>query len=624
LSILPGAWLAALHCDEFVVLEHVSDFYRGEFRGAGRPGLLWMALTPLMVLKNPVWITMAARLTALMASAFTLAALWWVSERSARVALAADQPQDSLQRPEPERHINRLPWYGLAAVLLLSSSMDWQGHSFEVRTDTFVLPLTLLAMALLWRAEMSLKTALCAGLIVAATGLISQKSVYNAVGLGAGWVLLTAMYFWSGRVRLRRQLLRALVAVAVALVSVGLWYGLMAWLQQDSGFISAQLTDATKTAFKESIPMRNKTRALGQAIKLAPVLWVSGAFGLILALWHARRRPMWLASACIVAVMLSTIFFHRGFFLYYIASFEPYVALLAGAAVGTLCNWLDRRLSPWAAVGALAVLIGFQVSFGFTPYKKMLAANNEPQISVMKTAVATFPEPVPYWDAIGMIPGYQETTFFGTALLRRWFRKKAGPRGFIERARAQKPHFFIRNYMTRRRYQRAPERKWLWKHYLPYRDNFFLHGGRMKVGPELADQKIELLVSGDYTVWFQGDWAGEAWLDGQRIEHGQNISVTEGQHLIRGRAESGKHSQLWLMLGRDRIPAAKSPEQHVDYSMFTLLARGRYQQYDDKSNERSDLRTPDHDPTIGRVNQKKRHRRHRRWQAKVDRLDGSP
>ena len=78
------------------------------------------------------------------------------------------------------------------------------------------------------------------------------------------------------------------------------------------------------------------------------------------------------------------------------------------------------------------------------------------------------------------------------------------------------------------------------------------------------------------------------------------------------------------MLGRDRIPAAKSPEQHVDYSMFTLLARGRYQQYDDKSNERSDLRTPDHDPTIGRVNQKKRHRRHRRWQAKVDRLDGSP
>ena len=608
--------MAAIHCDEFVVLEHVSDFYRGEFRGAGRPGLLWMALTPLIALKNPVWITLGARLTAALASALTLAGLWWLAERSARSVSGADG--------SPLEPASRLPWHGFAAVFLLASSMDWQGHSFEVRTDTFVMPLTLLAMALLWRADLSVKTAIKVGLAVAATGLISQKSIYNAVGLGAGWLVLSSMFLWQGQLRWRRQLSGAAVAVGVALTAVGLWYGLMAWLQHDATFIAAQLSDASKTAFKESIPLRNKVRSLGQAVEMAPVLWGAGALGLCVALWQARRRPMWLASAAILAVMLSTISFHRGFFLYYIASFEPYVALLAAAAVGTLCRWLDRRYSPWLALTALIVLVGIQAGLAFAPYQSMLTANNEPQIAVMKTAIAVFPEPVPYWDAIGMVPGYQETTFFGTALLRRWFRKKSGANGFIDRARSGKPRFFIRNYMTRRRYQRPAERKWLWKHYLPYRDNFFLHGGRMKVGPKPVDQKVELLVSGDYTVWFQGGWQGQAWLDGEPIEHGQNVEIEEGHHLLRGRADAGKHSQLWLLLGRDRVPATTRPDQHVDYSMFTLLIRRRYQQYDDKSNERSDLRTPDHDPTIGRVNEKKRHRRHRRWQAKVDRVDGSP
>lgn len=617
LSILPAAWLTALHCDEFVVLQHVSDFYRGQFQGAGRPGLLWMLLMPLVALKNPVWITLAVRMTALLASVGTIAGVWWLAERAAR-PLEQDPPDEGVGRS------SKLPWYGLSAAFLLLSSMDWQGHSFEVRTDTYVVPLTFLAIALLWRAELSLKSALLVGLVVAATGLISQKSLYNAVGLGTGWLLLMGVLLSHRRLRLGRQLLAALLAVAAALLAVGLWYGLMAWLQSDTGFISAQVSGAMKTAFKESIAMTNKWRALRLGMGLAPALWTAAALGVVLALWQARRRPLWLSSLGFVAVMLSTIFFHRGFFLYYIASFEPYVAILAAAVVGSICHWLSRRVSPWLAAAFLALLVAIQVGQSLGPYQNMLAANNGPQLSVMREAVEAFPEAVPYWDAIGMVPGYEETTFFGTALGRRWFRQSSGRNGFIARARTRKPHFYIRNYMTRRRYLRPAERRWLWTHYLPYRNNLYIHGGRMKVSPEVAEKPVELLVTGDYTVWFRGGWSGEASLDGEPVQHGEIVSVAEGKHVLRARSTAGNEAQFWLMLGRDRRPATERAEQQVDYSMFTLLARGRYQQYDDKKNERSDLRTPDHDPTIGRVNEKKRHRRHRRWQSKVNRSDGSP
>ena len=46
LSIVPAAWQAALHCDEFVVLRHITNFADGIYRGSSRPGLLFLLLAP--------------------------------------------------------------------------------------------------------------------------------------------------------------------------------------------------------------------------------------------------------------------------------------------------------------------------------------------------------------------------------------------------------------------------------------------------------------------------------------------------------------------------------------------------------------------------------------------------
>jgi len=617
-ALCPLAFTASLQCDEFVVLRHVSDFARGHFRGAGRPGLLWMLMVPATVLTDPVLIAQALRAAAGLASVGTLCVVFALAERPGWGRRAGAAGGD-LEVAAPRGDV---PWMGLASVLLLITSMDWHGHAFEIRTDTFVVPLSLVIALWLWRTELSLRRAAAVGALVAVIGLFSQKSIYNAGGLALGWALVVSVGLVQRRVRLGPLLRSVTLASAVAGLGVLLWYGLMALLQSDTGFVAHQLSGAVRTAFTET-PFEDKTEALGVAVALSPLLWGSAAVGLLLAAIGVRGRPQLAAVGVLSLCMLATIFVHRGFFMYYIASFEPYLALLGGAAIGGLCRLLAGRLGTPVAVAVLVLVVGTQAGFARDAYKAMLATNNVPQFTVMRAAREAFPEPVPYWDNIGMMSTYTETTFFGTALGRRWFREATGRNAFIKRAKQRKPQFFIRTYMNRRRYLHSSERRWLWTHFLPYRPNLYLHGGRMKVGETLEKMPVDLHVAGEYTVWFRGGWQGSASVDDEAVQHAQVITLAEGRHNLAAQRTSGS-GQLWLLLGRDRRPGTERTRDQVDYSMFGKPDRQRYQQYDDKRKEVSDLRTPDHDPQIGRVNEKKRHRRHRKWHEKIDRKDGRP
>ena len=608
LTVLPGALWAAFHCDEFVVMHHVTRFSEGQFRGSGRPGLLWAALLPIMLWDEPSSIVRAARLSTLIPVAATFFGVWSLAQAA---------------REHPNGAPVSLPWAGIAAVALLVTSGNWQAHAFEVRTDTFVAPMTLLAALWLWRTEWTTRRAIALGLLVGAMGLISQKSIYNAAGLGLGWVVYTAVQVANGRVRIIVALRAAALAALAALALIGLWYGGMALLHGGTEFISGQMTSAKKTAFTPGQSLSAKQNALKVAAKQSMLLWGAAGLGVVWSLVQARRRPMGLALTLLLCSLLGTIFFHRGYFLYFIASFEPYAAALGGLALGSLSAVVHRRWGAWAAAILICAVLLPQGVSGWDMYRRVHQVNNTPQIELMNSVSETFPEPVPYWDSIGMIPGYEETTFFGTGLARTWFRRRTGKNGFIERAQQRKPHFYIRNYMTRRRYLQPAERRWLWTHYLPYRPNLYIHGGRMQVSKKHREAKAKLLVDSSYTVWFRGGWTGEATVDGKAVSHGEVVQLEAGPHQLTARAADGK-GQLWLMLGEDRTPAAERPKDQVDYSMFVPLRRHRYQQYDDKRNERSDLRTPDHDITIERVNRSKRLARHRSWQRKVDKTDGRP
>lgn len=592
------ALTAAFHCDEANAFRFVTRFGSGQWNSPGRPGLLWLLLTPTLVLRDPVWTAFAMRLCAVAASVGTLYGVWRLT------TLPAEDHHRGIH-PEDRGH------GGALALLLLATSMSWQAHSFEVRTDTFVVPATLLAMHLLWRDRPTLRQAVVAGLAIGAAGLFSQKSIYNGVGVGLGTVAFVAAapIPW----RLRERLRTAAVAVAAAGLLVVGWYALLA-LVNDSSAVSSNLSRAAANAFDNPRTVKMNLNALRIAGERAEPLYRGAAWGAVPVLLLLRRHPRAFASLVVLLTMLSTLYFHRGFFLYFIASFEPYAAIVGGAGLGAALSWLHGRLGrPGAAIAVALVALG--VGWGARDNAQwwdfLHRVDNANQVAIQEEVHRLFPEPVPYWDAIGLIPGYPETTFFGTGPVRAKQRLKHGASMWIKLAQERKPLFFIHDYMSRDRYFRGHEQRWHWKHYLPYRPNLYLRGARARVEVgERRELSADIIHAGAYTVRFWGAWTGEATVGGKPVQDGDVLQLEVGELELVAEAKTG-YGQLWVILGEGTAPAVKRAGELIDWSLYPRLGRERYQSYDSRSNSVADLLTAPHDPRA-RHNWEKRRARHKK------------
>jgi len=592
--MLPLARHAAFHCDEANVLRHVSDFGLGDFSHPGRPGLLWLLLTPLLSLPSPDAVLLAARFVAAAASAATLALVWRLGDRIERGT-------------------------GLVAMLLLTTSMSWQAHGFEVRTDTFVLPVTLFVIDRLWRAEQSTRDAVLVGIGVAVAGLFSQKSVYNAAAIGAGWLVLVLLRQIPLRLRM------PLVAGGVTLALMAAWYGLLAALNAQDEMVSSNLSQAAANAFSEPRPLSQKLEWWSRAAARGPMLYVALPAGLLVAVTRARASGLPLAIAAVCLVMGSTVFVHRGFYMYFIASFEPYLAILGGAGIAVPAVAAARGFGPRGAAILTVVLtasfLGFAIHKARPHYAAAIATDNANQLQLARDVEEAFPEPVAYWDSIGLIPGYRETTFFGTVQNRTRLRKRLGGTAFVQLVRERKPLFFIRDYMTRDGFLTPPERGWLWRHFVPYRPNLHLRGGRVPaVAGERKVSSIEIVEPGPYTVRFTGDWDGRATFAGQALADGATVDVAEGTHELVAVAERGSGT-VQLIVGADREPYTDDPTKYVDHTLYPILVRSRYQQYD-RPRDEGFLLTPANDPVLAtktKKHQANRRKKHAKWQVDQDR-----
>lgn len=597
-TLLPSAWLAAFHCDELVALRHAGDFGRGDFGNPGRPGLLWLALAPLTWL-DPVACARLGRLAAVVASALTLCGVWTLAERAESDEVGPAAPG----------------WRGMAAVGLLATSMSWQSHSFEVRTDTFTTALSFPIALLLWRQRPSWRRAVAAGLLLGAIGLVSQKSLYNGVALAAGtaaWLGLAARPLLPGR-----RLATGLVVVAAAAGLVLAWYLAMAVVSGEGGdFADRNLSTAVKTAFSGTTPLASKIKYTRLSALRGIGVWALFVPGAVAAALAWRRRPALLAMVAVSLAMIGTITVHRGFWRYYIASFEPFMAVVSGSLLGGLCCWLHRRVHLAAGAGLLAgTLLGLGVA-GADQWRSMLQVDNRLQIRLMRDIAEAFPDPVPYWDSIGIAPGYPETTFFGTGTTRNGVRARMGDEMYIDLARERRPRFFVREYMTRDRYMRGREQRWLWRHYVPFRPNLYLHGGRVAARKgDPAQAEVDLLVGGTFTVWFYGGWSGQAKVDGHPVAHRQEIELAEGRHRLDAAPED-KDGQLWVILGAGRQPGTDRVSEHRDYSMYPPLLRHRYQLYDRTRKSPSDLLSPPWSPGLPEHEFEARARRHGKVQER--------
>ncbi|MCP4870001.1 MAG: hypothetical protein GY898_14915 [Proteobacteria bacterium] len=620
---------AAFHCDETNVWKHATKFADFDFRSPGRPGLLWLFLAPVVWLKDPVVISLVMRLLASLASVVTLVG---VAAMAARRAPDNEDPTDA--------------WAGPLAAIVLGSTLAWHMYAFELRTDTFVVPLTLAAMIQLYRPTPGVRRALLAGCLIAAAGLVSQKSVYNAAAIGLGWGVYVLA---QGRpFGLKERAKEAVLVGGTTAVLMGSWFGMLTIASGRGGaVVKHTFSVAKRTGFGSDITMETKLETLGNMFDRGPMLWVLAALAIPWVLATARRRPEIAAVTAAGVTMVATIGIHRGYRTYYIASMLPLLAIPAGALLASLGGLLAKRRPVLSAlpvvltVAAAAYLTGDFV-------RPMVETSNAHQLRVMREVRDAFDEPVPYLDLLGLVPGRYEVTFLGTGPQRTVFRSRIGAaaeaelgedatsserskarryasnRALVQRARDHLPLIFVRTYMSRDRYFKGPELKWYWKHYVPYRPNVYLHGGRMVVDDDAATQGIELLADGTYTVWFRGGWEGAASLDGQPLEHGTNIELTAGRHELSAAATSGA-GELQVILGADREPMFPKPRDQVDWSMFPHDRRDRYQHYDRKRKTNpADLLTPTWDPTVSDRAHRARLKRHRKYQQKRQDSYSSP
>lgn len=238
--LAPSAWSAALHCDETNVLRHVTRFASGEFGSPGRPGLLWLALTPITLLREPALIALGGRLAGLLAATGTVALVWRLASRPRG---EPGEPTDS--------------WSGAVGVLVLLGAMGWHLKCYELRTDSFTTPLTLLFALGLWRDRHRARDLILLGLLVGALGLISQKSIYNVAAVCAGYVAFALAS--PGPLRPGARLRSLLVIGAVSLGLVAAWYLALTLLSGRGGdFVTSNVKAAIHTGFSDDRSWSNK------------------------------------------------------------------------------------------------------------------------------------------------------------------------------------------------------------------------------------------------------------------------------------------------------------------------------------------------------------------------------
>ena len=191
-------------------------------------------------------------------------------------------------------------------------------------------------------------------------------------------------------------------------------------------------------------------------------------------------------------------------------------------------------------------------------------------------------------DVIGLLPGDPQPGFFMSRGGGCGYRAKHPTDGLIRLWRDRPAQVCVCDYMTRRRYLSTAERLYVRDHYVPYRDNVRLLGWRFDPAARHKGEPFaEILVPGPYTVWFAGGWTGDVSLGGLPVTHGQTVDLEIGELSLSVSDRNGD-GELWLLIGADRAP----DEDAVDYSMFPILNRKRYQRY----TRAGDLATPPNCP----------------------------
>ena len=427
-----------------------------------------------------------------------------------------------------------------------------------------------------------------AGLLLGLGCLVSQKTLYNLSGIGLGVLVTATVARWPRARLITREVARYFVTVGVALAIVIGWYAALQSLGHSADEMArSNVSSGVTTAFTAQYSFARKLGWLRDCVVQAPLLWTAALPGFVLVIRRAMRGYRAEGTAAIAGLfLLTSIGWHRGFFPYFIASFEPLLAVPAAYALAWLANHLTRRWRSRAYVGALPAGLALVLSLPwFMPsWVQAYRVSWDLQRNLLDDVYATTGDPVVYWDGVGMVPKYEHAGIFLTHLSREGLRRRMRSRGLPgEMAIAallaeHKPVFVIRTPFNRDDILHPIEQQTIFTNYVPVRPNLYIHAMRMTVDSAMAEQQTRvafLFHQGAYTVRKRGDWQGNLWIDEVPVEEGTILDLDPGPHQLTALPQSGR-GELAVVWGRDTEVAQ---QDHVDYSMFPLQSRARFQQY---------------------------------------------
>jgi hypothetical protein len=265
-----------------------------------------------------------------------------------------------------------------------------------------------------------------------------------------------------------------------------------------------------------------------------------------------RKRGLILLS---LAVPLGSLIFYRNAFPYFFVFLMPAPVVLGGVFADVLAK-KAKSSAPGPALFALAASVFLLAAILVSNLVQTLPDQMVAQRETVEVVHELFPEPVPYIDRNSMIASYPKAGFFMSSWGMEGYRQ-AGKRIMRDLLKSHQPRFVIVNApaLDISKPQTLEERdspyRLFEEDFDVLRQNYVHHWGQIYVAGksfefngQAADEKFEILVSGEYTL----ESPSAVLIDGTIVQPGGQIGLNQGAHRI---ASAGAISHATLRWGRN-------------------------------------------------------------------------
>jgi len=436
----------------------------------------------------------------------------------------------------------------LFGVLAYLSTTVVVEHGTSFRTDPIATLLVLLSLYLILRKPGGTASMAIAGIAMAAAMLITIKSVFYLLVIGATIPALT-----SGI----RGCIRAALAFALPF-ALALAAGYMLHAASLAETVPPSATGflrgtASKVFLKDGLFPR--WADLVMVVAYNPLFWFMAIHGAAIASRAARANAKtvgweaWLPL--ILALPLLTPFFYRNAFAYYYVFILPPASILIGLSFEAFrrraADPADRRAALFSPI-----LVTLQCVIFAAGIFRLLPDQIEPQRATLAAVHEVFPHPVPYIDGYGVVASFQRHGFFMSSWGMDGYHDAGRPVYPALVARAQPPLLLADSpslYAALIPDVTVAERRVLLPEDIAFlKENYLQHWGMLFV----AGKRIELPASGDPAAFdiavagaYRLEAAAAVTIDGKRQEPRDVVTLAIGRHSLEAGTMTGEVVLRW-------------------------------------------------------------------------------